>query len=209
MSPEKRGKTSSLPEFSQAVEEGPLELGQFQWDVAGRSGVPPGVSGLSTQAAAPTSSSTASLTVPLSTNDDEENNSIIGRLNDGLQLPAVKTPLKRGLKKTLPITPEASTSSTSTGGSSVPLRWHPSPAKRWKHATEVATKPLSPVKTLDNQIQELREVIQHGPAELMVGCTKYQYFRTSLTVFFLIHKLRAKGLFLSGSRNHLTQGVLW
>ena len=136
----------------------------------------------------PEKSSTASFTVPLPTNDDEENNSIIGRLNDGLQLPAVKTPLKRGLKKTLPITPEAS---TSTGGSSVPLRWHPSPAKRWKHATEVATKPLSPVKTLDNQIQELREVIQHGPAEL-VGCTKYQYFRTSLTVFFLIHKLRAK-----------------
>ena len=104
---------------------------------------------------------------------DDEDIAVIRRLNDGLELPAVETPSKRGLKKKLPNTPEASTSITSSGGSSVPLKWHPSPAKRWKHATENLSKPPSPAQTLDNQIQELRDVIQHGPAELQVSNMKY------------------------------------
>ena len=128
----------------------------------------PSESGLSTSAEdmeGPASCLKASSSLPLSTHDDGENNSVISRLNDGLKLPVVKTPSKRVLKENLQNTPEPSSPSSSSGSS---LKWHPSPAKRWKHATDMATKPPSPVKTLDNQIQELREVIQHGPSKLKV-----------------------------------------
>ena len=144
---EKREGPSSTSGFGQAVEEG------LQEDDQGHL--------------------TAPSPLPPSTHIDDEDISVIRRLNDGLELPAVETPSKRGLKKKLPNTPEASTSTTSSGGSSVPLKWHPSPAKRWKHATENLSKPPSPAQTLDNQIQELRDVIQHGPAELQVSNMKY------------------------------------
>ena len=130
------------------------------------SSVAPSLLPLSTSAEemeGPASCFKASSPLPLSTHDDGENNSVISRLNDGLKLPVVKTPSKRVLKENLQSTPEPSTPSSSSGSS---LKWHPSPAKRWKYATEMATKPPSPVKTLDNQIQELREFIQ--PTQLKV-----------------------------------------
>ena len=57
---------SSTPEFRQAMEEGLLELDQeqLQGEGAGRSGVPPGVSGMSALAAAPASRLTAPSPLP-------------------------------------------------------------------------------------------------------------------------------------------------
>ena len=136
------------------------------------------VSGISATTAAPLCSTAPSPLPSLPTSRDQH---LDVNLNRQALDPILRTPSKgsrSSIRKSRETTPSSSTAcSPSAPPSKVPrlLLPSPSPGKRWLQA-QADGEGGSPGKTLDNQIQELREVIQHGPAE--VSYKKCLKFRT-------------------------------
>ena len=125
---------SSTPEFRQAVEEGLLEVvqGQLQGEGVGRSGVSPGVSGISATTAAPFCSTAPSPLPSFPTSRDQD---LDVNWNDRALEPILKTPSKSSrssLRKGQVTTPSSSMAcSPSEPPAKVPRLLLPSPGKRW------------------------------------------------------------------------------
>ena len=172
---------SSTPEFRQAVDEGPLEFdqGQLQGEGVGRSGVSPGVSGMSALAAAPFCSTAPSPLPSFPTSRDQD---LDVNWNEQVVNPILKTPSKGSRSLTPKSSVKTPSSSMACSPSAPPAKVprlllpSPSPGKRWLQAQ-------ADMEVLESQTETVEEMAEQivcgelycGPLPELVLHQSYQY----------------------------------